>query len=264
MRSSLAEISLLALVAGVVTALVLWAVWQFSGRYLEPWLVALAIPAVMLTFFMGSLPPLLGMSRINLLTGMQSGEVDAGAAIGGAGRGGFVLRGLLARPGRTSVTLFALTVPGCIFAFIIFVNSGIQQVLGETLLGQYLALQLEGYHYLLNALAFAIAGLAVADTLMVNLRERQNEFGLLKALGWRSQAVANLLFAEGICLGLAGGVLGTALAGGLYAFVFGMMPSGWLHFFWLPLVPALVAAIASLLPVPRALRLSAAQWIKQI
>lgn len=263
-RVSLTETLLISLLAGVVTAGVLALVWLFSDSYLESWLLIIVAPAVVLTFLMGSLPPLLGTLLIPPLRGVRQGELKTGARIGGGNSLGFILRGLLSRPGRTFITTLGLLIPAGTLAFIIFIYFGIQSVLGETLLGEYLALELKGYHFVLNALVFAVAGLAVTDTLLINLRERRKEFGLLKAVGWRSQTIAGILLGEGLGLGLLGGILGTAAAGAIYFHIFEILPPNpWLIGSLLALAPALVGGIAAILPAFRAAKIPAAQAIRE-
>lgn len=131
------------------------------------------------------------------------------------------------------------------------------------MLGEYMALEFRGYHLLLNVLIFAVAGLAVTDTLLVNLRERQREFGLLKALGWRDGTVAGLLFWEGVGLGLVGGIIGAALAVLAYQQVFTVLPDNLLlGSAAMALAPAVVGALASILPVLRAKAIPVAQVLK--
>lgn len=146
----------------------------------------------------------------------------------------------------------------------LLVHFGIQQLLGETMLGEYLALEFKGHHYALNALVFAVAALVVTDTLLVSLRERQKEFGLLKAVGWRNRTVAGLLLWEGVSLGVFGGILGLGAGTGLYWYLFERIPES------LPLIvlvslaaSSLVAGVAAAVPVLRAAALPPAQMIKE-
>ena len=65
-----------------------------------------------------------------------------------------------------------------------------------------------------GVLRFIILGivlLSVANSVSMNIYERTGEFGTLMALGNRSGRVFRLVLAEGVILGLTGGVLGTVL-----------------------------------------------------
>lgn len=52
---------------------------------------------------------------------------------------------------------------------------------------------------------------AIADVLYLNIRERANEFAVLRSSGWPVAALARLVIFEGATLGLIGSVPGAAL-----------------------------------------------------
>jgi len=221
-------------------------------------------PIVVMTFLLGSLPPLLRSLWVDPLQGIRRGEVKAGVRVGGAKPVGFVLRGLFSRPGRTAVSVLAMIIPAGILAFILFIYLGVQTVLGETLLGEYLAVEVRGFHFVLNALVFILAGLAITDTLLVNLRERQKEFGLLKAVGWRNSNIFRVLIFEGMGMGLIGGVIGTVISVFLYWYLFGLLPANpWLYGVMLVIAPTLIGGLAAIWPALRATNIPAASAIRE-
>ena len=66
------------------------------------------------------------------------------------------------------------------------------------------------------ALALVIGAFAVANTMLMAVYERREEFALLLAIGWPRRLVAALVVQEGVLLSLAGAVVGIGLgvAGG--------------------------------------------------
>jgi putative ABC transport system permease protein len=64
---------------------------------------------------------------------------------------------------------------------------------------------------LLVAMAVVASALAVATTMMTNVLKRQDEIGLMKAIGADSAQISFLFLAEGSALGLCGGLLGYGL-----------------------------------------------------
>ena len=71
---------------------------------------------------------------------------------------------------------------------------------------------------LLNAIGLAVAFtilLVTANTMSIAVRERQQEIGVLKTLGFPSGLVMALILAEALLLGLLGGAVGLALADGM-------------------------------------------------
>ena len=70
---------------------------------------------------------------------------------------------------------------------------------------------------LLNGIGLAVAFtilLVTANTMSIAVRERQQEIGVLKTLGFSSGLVMSLVLIEALLLGLMGGALGLLLAGG--------------------------------------------------
>lgn len=71
---------------------------------------------------------------------------------------------------------------------------------------------------LLNGIGLAVAFtilLVTANTMSIAVRERQQEIGVLKTLGFPSGLVMALILAEALLLGLLGGAVGLAMAGGV-------------------------------------------------
>ena len=63
-------------------------------------------------------------------------------------------------------------------------------------------------------MAFTIL-LVTANTMSIAVRERQQEIGVLKTLGFSSGLVMSLILAEALLLGLLGGALGLLFASGV-------------------------------------------------
>ncbi len=69
---------------------------------------------------------------------------------------------------------------------------------------------------LLNGIGLAVAFtilLVTANTMSIAVRERQQEIGVLKTLGFPSMLVMGLILVEALLLGLMGGAIGLGLAG---------------------------------------------------
>jgi putative ABC transport system permease protein len=113
---------------------------------------------------------------------------------------------------------------------------------------------------LVAALVLLAGALTVAGTLNTMVIERRTEIGLMKALGAAEERVANLFLVEAMSVGIFGGLAGylgglaLALAIGWKVFDAVITPTLWA----LPgtlLVGLVVAWVAGLLPVQRALRI---------
>ena len=112
--------------------------------------------------------------------------------------------------------------------------------------------------------------LVTANTMAQSVRERTNEFGVMKTLGFSDRALLGLVLAEALALTLLGGALGMALAtlavGGLatavqqYLPVFGIGAQTWA----LALVLTLgLGFVAGLWPAATAMRLKIADALRR-
>lgn len=113
---------------------------------------------------------------------------------------------------------------------------------------------------LLVAMAVVASALAVATTMMTNVLKRQEEIGLMKAIGADSAQISFLFMVEGSVLGLSGGLLGYGL-GFLLARYIGQTVFGAAFEVKLILLPiALLSSLSvtllgSLIPLKRAQKL---------
>ena len=69
---------------------------------------------------------------------------------------------------------------------------------------------------IISVVILVIMMLVLGNTIAMGVRERTNEYGVLKALGFSGQQIALFVFGEAATIGLAGGVLGVLIA---YPFV---------------------------------------------
>jgi putative ABC transport system permease protein len=63
-----------------------------------------------------------------------------------------------------------------------------------------------------SLIAMVLGSVGVLNTMMMTVFERTREIGVLRALGWKRQRVLGLILGESAALGLAGAILGVALA----------------------------------------------------
>ena len=118
--------------------------------------------------------------------------------------------------------------------------------------------------------------LIVGNTIAMGVRERTNEYGMMRAIGFRPGHIAGFVVAEAAFVGLIGGLVGLALG---YMFVnFGLggfleeNMGAWFPYFRVAPMTAGIAlggavvlgAVAGLLPAWRAARLDVIQSIRKI
>jgi putative ABC transport system permease protein len=62
-----------------------------------------------------------------------------------------------------------------------------------------------------TALAVALGGLGITNTILMSVFERTHEIGILLAVGWRRSRLLAMVLAESVLLSVVGGVLGVVL-----------------------------------------------------
>jgi putative ABC transport system permease protein len=131
------------------------------------------------------------------------------------------------------------------------------------LLGEFILVRIEGYHYAIVGIGFGLAALSLANSLLAGVLERRQEIGVLKAVGWRTLTVARLFVLEGALLGGLGGLAGSAL--GLATFV-GLYETLSPSLSWIGLAgvltPVIVGALAALYPARVAARVLPAEAVR--
>jgi putative ABC transport system permease protein len=122
----------------------------------------------------------------------------------------------------------------------------------------------------ISFLAILVGGLGVMNTMLMAVLERTREIGVLRALGWRAQAVLGMIMQEALVLGLLGGVAGIGVA---FAMVFLMQASpdfgGMIEVIWewdifvrALVVAALLGLVGGLYPAYRATRLQPVEALR--
>ncbi|WP_426507522.1 FtsX-like permease family protein [Dactylosporangium sp. McL0621] len=260
----LGEVAAIGLVAGAGTML-LAAPLGYLLDVRVPWGRALlAVPIALLLALLAGLLPALSAARARPAKGLRpvaSRPRRAGRPRGPIGLG---LRNLLRVPGRTllgacalAIGITAATVLGAItFAF--------HGAIVGTLLGDAVSLQVRSVDAVAVAATVLLGALAVADVLYLNVRDRSAELATLRATGWTSGALGRLVAAEGLGIGVLGGLLGAGLGLGGAAWLVGTVTAGLV---WTALAAlaagALVATAAAIVPALLLQRLPTARLLAE-
>ncbi|HVY26918.1 MAG TPA: FtsX-like permease family protein [Polyangiaceae bacterium] len=129
---------------------------------------------------------------------------------------------------------------------------------------------------LVSVVMIAIMGLIVGNTIAMGVRERTNEYGVLRAIGFLPKHVAQFVLGEALVIGIVGGLLGLALG---YPFVnFGVgrfleenMGQMFPQFRVQPQIAALafglallLAVVSAILPARRAAKLQVVESLRRV
>lgn len=132
---------------------------------------------------------------------------------------------------------------------------------------------------LIGAIALAVAVLGIANTVMMNVRERHREIGIMRAVGGDARDLQRLFIAESAALGVLGGAAGL-ITGGLFGIGLDWGLNLYLDTLGVPSVSlfetsmltglgiwigaVLVSLLAGILPARRAARVEPAEALRSV
>jgi putative ABC transport system permease protein len=127
---------------------------------------------------------------------------------------------------RGSATLVGVAAGGAcgLVSLMALVRWGLDGILYTTLLGRQVQVSLSAIHIVAALLTCASATLTAGLTLLLVVRERRREFGMLLALGWTGRAIAAEIMREGVALGFLGGLSGGIVAAALFLGLYHVWP----------------------------------------
>jgi putative ABC transport system permease protein len=196
-----------------------------TARFLEAtplWLVVIWTLPVMLAFaFISTFYPLWQIWHIRPAELLRAGSTVSsgqarllGSQIGGLLMpiGTLVIRNLGRSRTRTLIAALSLFLSALLLMVMLNGVLALHQALQGTLLGDYVLLQTAVPQIAGCVIAIVLTFLSVADLLLLQVRERQKEIGLLQAVGWRPRAIQRLFVQEGLMLALSGAIPGVLVA----------------------------------------------------
>lgn len=164
---------------------------------------------------------------------------------------------------RNLLILLAIALPTALLLAMTGIASHLEEPLFVDLAGAQVMVSLRPLHWGAVAAAFVLAAGTAADLIALSVTERRGELAILRAIGWRANAVSTHVIWEGALAGLAAGLLGLVIGSGMLYWAFGRLPDGlWLQIPIVLCVPVLTGLLGALLPARWAARLQTAQEVK--
>ena len=257
------SLGLAATLVGTVGAL---GVIQFLNLQPPPdWLVP-GLPLVVLGIStLGSLLPAWLASRTPPMVDLRQGGLRyrrTGRRMA-LGMWGYAWNGLLRRAGRTLLAGLTAVLSAGLLVLLVAVLLEQRGMLGGTLLGEFILVRVQGFHYAIVGIGFGLAAFSTANSLLAGVLERRREIGALKAMGWRTGAVMGLFVLEGALLGLGGGTMGALLGSLTFVYLYHTIVPGLILAMLVGMsVPGLVGALAALYPARVAARVPPAESVR--
>jgi putative ABC transport system permease protein len=219
-RLFLAQALILAIGGGIVGLGLALMLANFLGA-IPFWLVVIWTLPIMLAFALISiLYPLWQMWHLRPAAFLRAGSsMGSRKAILLGSRlalllpiGTLVLRNLSRSRLRTLITVLSLFLSASLLVLMFSGVLSLHQALQGTLLGDYVLLQTAVPQIAGCVIAIILTFLSVADLLLLQVRERQREIGLLQAVGWRPVWIQRLFVQEGVTLAILGTIPGVLVA----------------------------------------------------
>jgi putative ABC transport system permease protein len=69
----------------------------------------------------------------------------------------------------------------------------------------------DSFLWVISLISVVVGGLGIINTMLMSVRERRNEFGVLKAIGWTEEDILKLVMYESIFIGIGGAFFGIIL-----------------------------------------------------
>jgi len=249
----LGQITLVGVIASVLGVLVAWGVsraagWDMPSLTLVGGVLLLVVGLTMI----GSAYPAWLAARVLPVVGLQRGQVFYPRRIIHLPVRGvlpFAWMGMLRRWSRTALGALTATLSSSLFVLMLAVTVDRQGAMSGTLLGEFILVRIEGYHYAIVGLGFGLAALSLANSLLASVLERRREIGVLKAVGWCTNTVLLLFLYEGALIGVLGGLAGAVLGAGVFTALYETVS---LNLLWIGLagagLPVVVGLLAALYP----------------
>lgn len=166
-----------------------------------------------LIFILGSAGPIFLAGRISPLSALKVGEISNRPHR--VSRVNHIFQLSLAhfwaKRKRNILSVLSMAMPTTLLMTMIFITYHLKGIFYTTWLGQYAVLKIGPMHYVTVLICLVIAVLTVAELMWQNIAERDEEFRLLKALGWRKATLRKLIYWEGVYAGVSAGLLSLVL-----------------------------------------------------
>jgi ABC-type antimicrobial peptide transport system permease subunit len=158
---------------------------------------------------------------------------------------------LVQRGRRLALGTAAVALGTAALALVLGVNWVFRGVAVGSVLGDAVAVQVQGSDVAAAVLLGVLALICVAVVLFTGTTEDARALAALRAIGWRDRAITASLVYQGAVIGFAGALVGGLIAAAAMTFVFGVAPATYLGPIAIVAVAAVVASAAAAWPVAR-------------
>ena len=251
------EAGVIAAAAGCVSAVLAWPLAHLVGVQLTAGHAAVAVPlAIGVALAAGAVPAWLAARARPAASLRPAVRPPRRRAWPGRSVLTMALTNVSRVSGRTVLAAAALATGVAAATIMVIITTSFHGSMTGTLLGEAVSLQVRGVDLVAVVATLALGLAAVADVLYLNVRERADEFAVLRSSGWPVAALARLVVFEGTALGLLGALPGAALGIAGSAFFAQQIPPGLAPLLLVVVLAAtILSAVAALVPALLQLRM---------
>lgn len=216
--SLVAELALVALVAGSLGVVAAVVISRLTGLDQAPWLPLAVVPVSFTLVALSAIRPCLRATRATPMDAvLPAGRPTLRFRWHRPARTlpSVAWRNVMRAPARSALVAVALAIATASVGILLVVQLAFRGAVTGTALGNVVSLQVRGADVVAAMLILGLAAVGVADVTALNLRDRAPELSSLRAAGWSGRAVVALAGWEGAFLGLVGGAVGGLAALGL-------------------------------------------------
>lgn len=260
------QVILIGVIAVITGTLIATVLIRLLGWESIPLNLLIALPVIVIVLCaVGSLLPAWSASRVPPVAELQRGGMQYShrhtAIVSALWSYGW--SEIRRRRVRSVLTGMGSALSASLLTLLLGVTLQQRGMLGGTLLGEFILVNIEGYHYAIVAIGLGLAFLSTFNGLLGSILERRREIGVLKAIGWRTVSVARLFILQGTLLGVIGGCVGAFLGVLAFLYFYQSASTGLAAAFALGIgAPALVGALAALYPARLAAQVPPAEAVR--
>ena len=260
----LGELAGIGLAAGLLAAATALPVSAALGLDVSPGRALLAVPVAMAVAVVAGLAPAWLAARADPVSSVRPPVLAVRRAHQPRGITSLAVLNVARTPGRTLIGVASLAVGIAALTLLTAVTFAFRGVVVGSLLGNAIAVQVQGVDYVAAGATAALGVLAVADVVFLNIRERAAELATMRSFGWRDTALARLVVTEGAVIGVIGSLAGAGLGLGAAAWFAGQLPARLLAIAAAAVAAGiLITAAAALLPAALLRRLPLAHLLAE-
>lgn len=215
-RTVLAEITIIATIAGLVSAVMSLGIGRMIGTSVSVQRATLALPAALIVAVAAGLVPAWLAARSNPMDAVRPAVEPPAKPRQPRTVGALARVGVGRVKTRTALAALGLAIAVLVFTVLLAITLAFQGAVVGSILGDTVSIQARAADYAATGASLVLAFLGVANVIYLNIRDRGPELATLRAVGWADSHLDRLVVTEGVLIGAIGATPG-AIAGILVA-----------------------------------------------